>query len=142
MRLVIRLQIINGRYECYVNLTQSEKETLPSSISYHDVEHDSHAPDVVPRPLVRDPLQDLRRSVSGAPAERLAQLTFVYVAGKAVIGQLDHVSNIQEDIFALQIPAVRKYKVYNEKEGSSPCIGKVFQLPRKYFPLQLCTVRI
>ena len=57
--------------------------------SYHDVQDDTDAPDVVAEAAVGNPLQDLRCGICGTPTERLAYVILLHEPSEAKVGQLE-----------------------------------------------------
>jgi len=81
--------------------------------NHHDVEDDSETPDVVCRTLVRDALQDLRRSVRRTAAVRTTQLIRLLWPREPEVRQLDVVLDIEKDVLAFQVPP--KPRMHSDK---------------------------
>lgn len=53
--------------------------------SYHDVEYNSHTPDIIAKATVGNSLQDFRCSVSGTSAEGFADVFVVHDSRKSEV---------------------------------------------------------
>ena len=73
--------------------------------SYHDVQDDTDAPDVVAEAAVGNPLQDLRCGIRGTATERLADVLHVHDPRETEVGQLEVVLAVQQNVLTLQVSA-------------------------------------